>query len=151
MKNQVGFKVGDKFLNVNKYTNRTNPIITIKSMTTASFGKAVLKARGIRPMRPCEDVFSLSDGFVVPKSMLMYEIKHKSLIKFETPKELIKAMLDNNYPFVLSSKENYALFLCDETNIDEFNLDDYFIVSKETGKKIADFVNGEVVLENENE
>lgn len=148
---EVEFKVGDKFLNANKITNRKNPIITIKSMTTASLGKAILKTHGITPMRQCEDVFSLSDGFVVPKSMLMYEIKHKSLIKFETPKELIKAMLDSNYPFALVSRENYRLFLCDETNINEFNLDDHFIVSKETGKIIIDFVNGEVVLEGEDD
>lgn len=67
--------------------------------------------------------------------------------KRKEPREIIEAMLDNNYPFVLSSKENYALFLCNETNINEFNLDDYFIVSKETGQFIIDFVDGEVVLE----
>lgn len=145
------FKVGDKFLNTNKITNRKNPIITIEGMTTASLGKAILKSRGITPMRQCEDVFSLSDGFVAPKSMLMYEIEHKSLIKFETPRELIKAMLDSNYLFALVLRENYSFFLCDETNIDELNFDDYFVISKETGKKIADFVNGEVVLENEND
>lgn len=144
---EVEFKVGDKFLNTNKITNRKNPIITIEGMTTASLGKAILKSRGITPMRQCEDVFSLSDGFVAPKSMLMYEIEHKSLIKFETPRELIKAMLDSNYLFALVLRENYSFFLCDETNIDELNFDDYFVISKETGKKIADFVNGELVLE----
>lgn len=70
--------------------------------------------------------------------------------KRKEPREVIEAMLDNNYPFVLSSKENYALFLCNETNINEFNLDDYFIVSKETGQFIIDFADGEVVLESEN-
>lgn len=60
---------------------------------------------------------------------------------------LVLALLADNYPFVLVHKKTYALRLCDETSIDELNLDDYSIDCKMTGQTIIDYVDGKVIFE----
>lgn len=89
----------------------------------------------------------VSIQFLIEKQECKFRISDEC----KDPKRVVRLMLDLHPSVTLAKKEDGSLFLCNERNIDNFNLNDYFIISRETGRTIIDFVNGKEILENENE